>query len=321
MPSCFRPVRSFPALIVPLLLGACADRSVAPTLPNDPPAIDSVTLAQFAGSGNGLVQDLLHSVYGGQQFATPNPFILPPVSVAPAGLPALRGAPAASAAACVPTLTGVDTAGHAIDSDADGTPDDFTVDYGAGCSQPSGGEIITFAGSYRQQEAAGSVAGFGFSTDHLSAQARDTATGHFVRQEVNGSETGHFAATSATHQMDVTLAVGSWSGGDSSAVILRTLATSGYVPDGGATFQLHGSLPQGTFHLDGALIFTDLHAGPDSLRMVLSTPTPLHASFDCVTGIDAGVFQGLLEGDPRVGFRLTWNGCGSPVVEEFGATP
>ena len=307
-------------LVIPILLGACAERSVAPTAP---PAIDSTTLAQFAGTGNALVENLLHTVYGGQQFATPNPFILPALPAAPMGLaPAPRGAPALAAAACVPTRTGIDTLGQAIDSDGDGTPDDFTVDYGAGCSQSGGGSVIfTFAGKYEQQEAAGAVAGFGFTTDHLSAQERDTATGHFARQEVTGSETAHFAATSATHQMDVTFGVASWAGGDSSSVILRTITTSSYVPDGGTTFQLHGSLPQGTFQLDGQLIFTDLHARTDSLRMMISTPTPLHTSFGCATGIDGGVFQGLLEGDRRVGFRFTWNGCGAPVVERFGATP
>lgn len=312
-------VRSTLFLLIPFALGACAERSVAPTIP---PAIDSTTLAEFVGTGSALTQDLLHTVYGGQQFATPNPFILPALSAAPSAISMPQpGAPALAAAVCVPTKTGVDTLGQAIDSDGDGTPDDFTVDYGAGCSQSSGGTVFTFAGKYEQQEAAGSVAGFGFTTTHLSAQGRDTATGHFVRQEVTGSETAHFAALNATHQMDVSYAVASWSGGDSSAVVLRTIATSSYTPDGGTTFQLHGTLPEGSFQLDGVLLFTDVHAGTDSLRMVLSTPTPLHTSFDCVTGIDAGVFQGLLEGDPRVGFRLTWHGCASPVVEKFGAAP
>ena len=302
-----RSGRCVPLMAISLAVGACGEGgSVAPT---SAPAIDSVTLAQFAGTSMGLGQDLLHTVYGGQQFATPNPFILPALAAAPSG-----------AAACAPVQTGVDTLGQAIDGDGDGTPDDYTLDYGTGCSQTDGGLELTFGGKYRLQEAAGSVAGFAFTTSGLLAMKRDTLTGNFFRQEVTGTESAHFDALHATHQMDVTLGVTSALGGDSSDVVLRTVATSSYDPDGGATFQLHGTLPQGTLQLEGQLIFTDLRAGADSLRFVLSTPTPIHTSFACASGIDGGVLQGLLEGDARVGFRSTWSGCGALTVSYFGAT-
>lgn len=320
-------IRSFPArrpvllaLLVSGAVAACADptRSTGPGDPGgpgDPPVVDSATTIQFANTALGLVDRTLHAVYGGQSFETPNVFILPSLgaaAVAPRSV---------ASAACVPLTTGVDTAGAAIDSDGDGTPDDFTVDYGAGCTQDLGSVRFTFSGSYRLRDPDGGVASFEFTSAHLSAAERDSVTGNAFAQSVTGPETATFNAQHATHQMDMTYEVTSRTGGDSAASSLRTVESSSYDPDGGSTFQLHGSLPQGTLHFGAQLIFRDRLAGTDSMRFVLSAPTPIHTSFACVTGIDGGVLQGLLEGDSRVGFRYTWTGCAAPALELFGMTP
>jgi hypothetical protein len=49
----------------------------------DPPAIDSFKLAEFAGTGIGLMQGKLHPVYGGRRVATPYLFILPTLIAEP----------------------------------------------------------------------------------------------------------------------------------------------------------------------------------------------------------------------------------------------
>jgi hypothetical protein len=160
-----------------------------------------------------------------------------------------------------------------------------------------------------------------YTTTALAAKARDTLTGDLYRQQVTGMETAHFTPGVATHQMDVTLEVNSRSGGDSGHVTLRTDEASTITPTAPFTFMTGGSRPPGSLDFNVALTFRDFMVAADSQRFVISTPTPIHSSADCITGIDAGEMRGLFEGDARVGFRFTWPGCADPVFEVFGTTP
>ncbi|HWA41458.1 MAG TPA: hypothetical protein VG712_07615 [Gemmatimonadales bacterium] len=289
--------------------------------PPDPPplpAIDSARVFAFANTAENRMQGLLHTVFGGQHLGTPNPFLLPTLG-APG--PATAQRLAAAASACAPVQTGVDTNGVAIDSDLDGVPDDNTVDFGAGCSVLDGGLEYTFSGKYRLRDTGGGLIDWDYTTTALAAKVRDTLSGDFIRQQVSGSESAHFTTLHAAHQMDVILEVEGRSGADSSHVTLRTLTASTYDPAGGSGFQLHGSLPQGTFGLAAELTFRDLAVAADSQRFVITTPTPIHIAFACDSGIDAGVMEGLFEGDERVGFQFTWPGCGAPFIQVFGTTP
>ncbi|HEX7918954.1 MAG TPA: hypothetical protein VF454_06080, partial [Gemmatimonadales bacterium] len=183
------------------------------------------------------------------------------------------------------------------------------------------GVAFTWSGGYRLQDTGNGLLDFAYTPVDLSAMARDTATGSFFRQRVTAVETAHFSAAHAAHQMDVTREITTWSGGDTVHVVIHTVLASTYDPTAGSSFARHGRLPQGTLGFAAVLTFHDLGAGADSVRFVFSTPTPIHTSFDCGTGIDAGVLQGLLEGDDRVGFRFSWPGCGTQLFEMFGTTP
>lgn len=280
--------------------------------------IDSAKVLAFAGTTNQQMQGIIHGVFSGQDLATPNPFDLPATAAARSG-PSL--APAAAIAACAPVQTGVDSEGIAIDSDRDGIPDDNTVDFGPGCSFLDGGIEYTWSGKYRLRDAETGLKDWEYVTTALAAKARDTLTGNFVRQEVTGTESAHFTGAHAAHLMDVTEEVSSRSGSDSTHYSLRTLTASTYDPGAGPGFVLGGTLPQGTFGFAAQLTFRDLAAGGDSLRFVITTPTPIHISFDCGSGIDAGQLLGLYEGDARVGFRTAWPVCGTRTVELFGTTP
>ncbi|HVX89542.1 MAG TPA: hypothetical protein VG940_11475 [Gemmatimonadales bacterium] len=317
-------ITPFLALLPSLLLGAslaaCSDEGGLTGPPDPPPipVIDSARVFAFANTAENRMQGLLHTVFGGQQLGTPNPFLLPTLG-APRAATSARLAAAASA--CAPVQTGVDTNGVAIDTDVDGIPDDNTVDFGAGCSVMDGGLEFTFSGKYRLRDPGGGIMDWEYTTTALAARVRDTVTGDFIRQQVNGSESAHFSAAHAAHQMDVTLDVRSGSGADSTHVTLRTLTASTYDPSGGSSFQLHGSLPQGTFALAAELVFRDIAVGADSQRFVITTPTPIHTAFACDSGIDGGVLEGLFEGDERVGFQFTWPGCSAPFIQVFGTTP
>lgn len=312
------------AFLSSLLLGAGLAACVhdgGPVDRPDPlplPVIDSARVFDFASTAENRMQGLLHTVYGGQHLGTPNPFLLPPLG-APREATAQRFAAAASA--CVPVQTGVDTNGVAIDSDVDGVPDDVSVDFGAGCTVFDGGLEFTFSGMYRLRDPGSGIMDWEYTTTSLAAQVRDTLSGAAFRQQVTGTETAHFSASHAAHQMDVTLEVQSGNGTDSAHVALRTRTASTYDPTAGSSFQLHGSLPQGTLGLAAELIFRDLAAGADSQRFVITTPVPVHTAFACGSGIDAGVLEGLFEGDERVGFQFTWPGCGAPFIQVFGTTP
>lgn len=318
-----RVTRITPLLL--LLLAACGEegRGGDVTGPPDPPplpVIDSATVLRFTGTAHGQMQAILHTIYGGQDLGTPNLFLLPSLG-APAGVEGVAPRRAAAREGCTPAQTGLDSLGVAIDSDLDGVPDDNTVDFGPGCSFLDGGLEYTFSGKYRLRDPGGGVMDWEYTTTALAAKVRDTLTGDFFRQEVSGTETAHFSAAHAAHQMDVTLEITSRSGIDSTHLSLRTLEASTYDPTAGSTFQLHGSLPQGTLGLGAELTFRDLAAGADPRRFVLSTPVPIHTSFSCDSGIDGGKLLGLFEGDDRVGFRLTWPACGNAVLEVFGTTP
>jgi hypothetical protein len=290
-------------------LGACNDQGPGETPPLA--TVDSATMHGFSATATSLLQISLHSVYGGRHFATPNPFDLPVLSAAVEPLTSV-------ATPCAPTQTGVDSLGLAIDSDGDGIPDDLSVDYGVGCSTPVGGVVYTFSGQYRLQDTGNGVANYLYTTSHLSATVRDTATGDFYRQVVTGSESADFTASHATHQMDVTYEVASKSGADSGDASLRSIETSSFDPDGGSSFMTGGSLPQGTLHFGAEFTYVNVAGGMETHRVVLSTPTPIHLAFACGTGIDGGKLRGLLEGQSAVGFRFTWAGCVEPVLDLFG---
>ena len=292
--------------------------------PPPPPTADSATMRQFSGAAMNLMQVTLHAVYGGQQTATPNVFILPALGAGHVAAFAVAPAPfdllAPMAPPCHPVQSGVDTLGQAIDSDADGTPDDYTLDYGPGCSEQNGGLEFTFSGKYRLQDTGNGIADYTLTSTRLSAMVRDTLTGDFFRQSVDGSESAHFSAAHAAHQIDIVFDLTSGSGAESTHVSLRTVAASTFDPAAGQSFQRHASLPEGSFGLSAQLIFRDFATGGDSTRFVLSTPTAIHLAFACDTGIDGGVLRGLLEGDGRVGFRSTWTSCAPAAEELFGAT-
>lgn len=302
------------------ILAACGDDG-GPADPPGPlplPAIDSAGIFAFASTTENLMQKVLHTVLSGQSLGTPNPFLLPslgPTQVASA-VPLGR-----AVQVCSPAQTGVDSLGIAVDSDVDGVPDDNSVDFGPGCSFLDGGLEYTFSGKYRLRDPGGGIMDWEYTTTALTAQVRDTLTGDLFRQRVSGSESAHFTAGHAAHQMDVTLEVAQRSGADSAHVTLRTLTASVYDPTAGSSFQLHGTLPQGTLGFAAELTFRDLAAGADSQRFVITSPTPVHTAFACGSGIDGGVLEGLFEGDERVGFQFTWPGCGAPFIQVFGTTP
>lgn len=311
------------ALILALVPAACA-RDGGPEDPSGPPdppplpVIDSARVLAFAGTSENRMQGILHTVLSGQSLGSPNPFLLPNLGAAgtTTAVPVRR-----AVQVCVPAQTGVDTLGLAIDSDIDGIPDDNTVDFGPGCSFLDGGLEYTFSGKYRLRDPGGGIMDWEYTATSLAAKVRDTATGDFYRQQVTGAEAAHFSPGHAAHQMDVTLEVQGRSGADSTHVRFRTKTASTYDPTAGSSFQLHGTLPQGTLGFAAELTFRDLAAGADSQRFVIATPTPVHTAFACDTGIDGGVLRGLYEGDDRVGFRYHWPGCGAPLLELFGTTP
>lgn len=236
---------------------------------------------------------------------------------------ALVPPPAAVAATC-PTITGGDDLGHPLDVDADGVPDDYTVDFGNACSfVDSSGLVNTFSGKYRIVDTDSGLASFAFTATHFKLLKTDGSTGDHVSHELNATESGSFLSSGASHREQFTLAYISSVGGDNGKTTFTLAETSGFLPSTGQALVRFDSLPAGTFDYSADFRISGLDQ-PGNFRFVLTTDTGLTFSPTCIGQagpFTGGTFTGLLNGSETHGFQLAWNTpCGAPTVTFFGTT-
>ncbi|HEX7918953.1 MAG TPA: hypothetical protein VF454_06075 [Gemmatimonadales bacterium] len=223
---------------------------------------------------------------------------------------------------CVPKITGIGPDSLPRDSDDDGVPDDWKIDYGAGCVDQDilGGHRTTYQGSVEFRDT-----GLGLKS------ARAIVKGFRITEEGNedwgtlinwaeGDETVIFTAVQVTDSLR--LVAGQIIPGSSSYFRQDFITT--LVPDSGQAVALGTYLPPGSVEVAGEfqIVYDTLDTeDPLNFRMVLSTPTSLHLDLNCGL-FEAGKLVGKLNGDSAIRFEATFPGCGvSSEVELFGTTP
>lgn len=222
---------------------------------------------------------------------------------------------------CVPTITGVDSNGVAIDSDNDGIPDDYKLDYGSACvSEDSAGTLrSTQSGSFRLQDIDNGFFSYGVTLDHERIKVENLATGAVQISTVNGFESASFADTGA-HRLLVLdgtakLVAGANVHEHSGGFVRRVDFTA----DTGGVLTLGGSLPAGTLTFVAERQEVNAFDGRN-YSYFIRTPVSLHFVPGCAYQFDAGSLRGILNRNEAIGFQFTWSGCAQPTLDIFGDT-
>jgi len=224
---------------------------------------------------------------------------------------------------CHPVITGYDGA-LLRDTDADGIPDDYKVDYGSSCvAVPEQDAIIrvTISGYRRLQDDGHGFRSFRATVKDLVLLVEYLATGAVYRAVLNGTETGSFAAGGATYSTDVTITEFRSAPGEPDREWFRHVDLSlGFTPGVGNSLAFNTPLPYGHVTLDGAMQQIEPEAAERIwYDFALDSPTTLQWDPGCNGGdVIVGVFRGRYRGEEDVGFEVTWGSCGAAVRELYG---
>lgn len=327
-------------------LAACGGSDGGPSFTT---AVDSATMDEVASSAYELVGTTFENVFLGGEPGIPLPEVSSGATPAtpaartmayigrvermialrhpnqlPSAAPGLGIRMSAPFSECNPTETGVDELGDWIDTDGDGIPDDYTLNFGSACVEEDSAGVsrTTFSGSIRFQDSNIGLYSFKVTINHFKVVFLDIASGDNEQVSLNGSESFNATAALASHALNWSEGLAFTSGANHFAITFSDNETSTFDPDDGQSIAMGDPLPDGVFDLDADYRIVGENSGgdiPGNFRMVLSTPTPLHYTMAC-DGIVAGVFRGLFSGNETVGFTATWAGCGDPTVDLFGYT-
>lgn len=320
-----------------LLLAACGEEG-----PSYASSIDSTEMIATAGDARTLLSNTVHVVFKEQGFGTPDPSLakgmptataaaatraigyvdrigrlMEPERLQGAALPvAAPGAPQGVLFACQPEETGVDTAGFAIDTDADGIPDNYTADFGGGCSISDEGFVRTLKGKYRIEDTDSGFASYRFTTYHLLSKITYGGTGEYISREVDGVETASFASNAGLHALNIEMVVRINTLSQKENVTLRFKEKSSLTPTGGSLTN-GGDLPDATISFGGDYIWLGSSAGGADYRFSITTTEPLRYTKACGTLMD-GTILGKLSGNTNAWFAWVWKACNSVSPQYHG---
>ncbi|HTK55903.1 MAG TPA: hypothetical protein VL295_03715 [Gemmatimonadales bacterium] len=326
------------SLIILSLLAACGAEEESNTPPPEPP-IEYPDVVDYANVDHGARQGWYESRWVAQAMSLQSPqgMDLPTAPAFAAArwatdlahLPAhLERPQLVFGSECVPTITGYNAAGDLIDSDGDGIPNDYKVDYGDACvSEIDGGIVrVTISGSRRLQDTDQGFRSFRVTTTDFVILVEYLDTDVVHRLELTGLEAASFSAAGAHYAQAATVkehAVDPKAGIDADTY-RQIIETAEFLPASGQALALHAPLPEGTLtyqadlgHMDPVdpLVPTRLF-----YHFTIATPTALHYTPGCNGGdFTAGALHGKLNGGEETGFHLSWNGCTAlPTRELFG---
>ena len=223
---------------------------------------------------------------------------------------------------CTPTITGVDSNGFAIDSDEDGIPDDYNLDYGTSCvSEDSAGTLrVTLSGSFRLQDTDLGFFSYRVTIDHNTGKIENLVTGETTSGTGNGFEIGVFTAGNAHRVLSLAVTSKTVAG----EIIYQEgndfVRVADFTPDTGHVLTMGGALPAGTIEYSADHRQVNVFDG-QNYYFYLRTPTPLHFDPACGSDFDAGTLRGALNRNEAIGFQFSWTGCSAPAFEVFGETP
>lgn len=231
-------------------------------------------------------------------------------------------------AVCEPTETGVDEFGVPIDTDGDGVPNDYTLNFGSACVETSGDATYTYSGSIRIRDVAGL---FAYRLDLNNLKLRYADPSGFEQILMDGFESAVYASTAITHQTDATYAI-SYQYDDAVvvgpqpvAIVSGSIAftykeNTAYDPDG--TITIDAPIPNGT--LSGDLDYRIIASGEEgtgAFRFTMATTQALAIDNTSCYGPTDGTIVGDLNGDADIGFTIDWSACNTYTVTTRGTTP
>lgn len=333
------PTHSGSLLLVPLLLlSACGAEEESNTPPPEPP-IEFPELVDSANVDHAARQAWYESGWVAEAMSAqaPRGMELPAAQTAAvvrwatdlAHLPPhLERPEPVFGSDCIPTITGYDGSGDLIDTDGDGIPNDYKVDYGDACvSEVDGGVVrLTISGSRRLQDTDLGFRSFRVTTRGLVILVEYVDTHVTHRLELSGVEEGSFAAGAAHYAQSFTTREHSFDpkAGIDDDRYRRIEETGDFVPATGLTLALHAPLPEGTLTYQADLGHMDPIDPLEPVRLFyhfsMTTTLALDYSPACNGGdFVAGALLGKLNGGEATGFHLSWNGCTElPTRELFG---
>lgn len=333
--------------LVALALAACGGKDNGPSYAS---AADSATISTLAEGADNLASNALTEAFGGQGSTLTGFLALSKGAARPSvtervnalvqhelRLASVTGnraggsfAPVPSFSApfseCVPTQTGVDSTDTPIDTDGDGIPDNWYVNFGSACvSEDSAGtQRETVSGSLRFQDTDHGFLSFSLTFSSLKIKIEDLSSGDFTEIALNGNEAAQFAAALASHTTDFSVTQSLKSGANTISLTVANTESSSFDPDGAGTLALGDPLPAGVFDFSSDFRVLGANSGgevPGNFRLTVSTPTPLHYNPACGSGdIDSGILRGLLNGNSNIGFTITWSACNTTTFDIFGNT-
>lgn len=222
---------------------------------------------------------------------------------------------------CVPTITGVDSAGDAIDTDDDGIPDDYKIDFGSACvsADSAGTTRITQSGSLRIQDTDLGFFSFRVTLDHESTKTENLTTGQVDAIGTDGFEAAEFGSAGANRTLSLAVATSVLADGVTENEAQYVTRMADFLPDTGKTLSLGNDLPAGTLHFAADVQEVNGFEGKN-FSFLVRTTTDLHFDPACAHQFDAGTLHGELGRVAGTGFDVTWAGCTTPAVTIFGNT-
>jgi hypothetical protein len=225
----------------------------------------------------------------------------------------------ASSSVCYPTVTGADSNGIPIDTDHDGIPDDWKVDFGSHCVWDDGADTlrVTQAGSFRVQDTGLGLYSFKTTVEHQLLQREDLVTGTVTTGRFNGFESATYAADGAHRVFTFNVSHRTVTGGVTVDSVQDFARVSDFVPDSGKALTADAGLTAGRLTYRAGESTQGLFE-EKNFNFNLDTPTPLHVDPACGYAFDGGILTGILNRDATIGFTYTWTSCAAPALEIFG---
>lgn len=223
---------------------------------------------------------------------------------------------------CAPLITGEDSTGP-IDTDHDGIPDDWKIDWGPNCVTFDSVQNVrmTLAGSTRVQDTGLGFFSYKVTETHSLVRTEWLNDGSKIEGTADGMEEGVFADTGAVRTVHLATTTSQTDSSGTLKSALEVTKADLFHPDSGVFLALGAQLPAGNFSYDADFKIVNAESGlpnAGNYHLVFSTPTLLHHLPACAYAFDSGIFRGLLNGDATIGFDYTWNGCAAPVLTLFG---
>lgn len=214
---------------------------------------------------------------------------------------------------CTPTQTGA-----ATDTDADGIPDEMTIEYtAANCTvtDTATGDVQVVRASIRYRDISSDLFGFDITLDDFRVDEYDGTTGDWTRQTLTAHERSRTTTSGGTWSLTFTTSV--LQGTDDEVAyatsggydVSATYTSNGAVPAG-------GPIPDGTIELSGVIDMTNAAFGRLITRLVTTVDIDYESS---CPGAEGGEVEMRLNGNAEEGVLVKFDGCGVVNWEFLGS--